>query len=122
MRSTAPTQRSSRKTIRRLSLGAAALACAAGLSIAPASAAPSAPTGTQATGTFFYTNLGTPQQLHNPVNGICYPIPAGGSPNNQTNARAVVYVGPSCALFGNPIEPGDTGNSVLFLSVRFEPV
>jgi hypothetical protein len=100
----------------------ATLACVVGLSIAPASAAAAAPAGAQATGTFYYTNLGTPQQLTNPVNGTCYPIPLGSSPNNQTDARAIVYTGPGCTLFGNPIEPGDAGSSLVFTSVRFEAV
>ncbi|WP_345618999.1 hypothetical protein [Streptomyces ziwulingensis] len=119
---TVPQQESTRKPAKRLAAGIAAAACMVGLAVGPASASTSSTAGAQATGTFHYVGIGTPLQITNPSNGTCYQIPLSSSPVNLTNARAVVYTLPSCTGFGAPVEPGDTGDQLLFNSVRFEAV
>lgn len=116
-----PTRKSNTKMTKRWATAAAA-ACIVGMVAAPASAAEGT-VADNARGAFYYTSVtGGPKQITDPEIGQCYPVVGGFGPSNQTDARAVVYVDLGCALLGNPIQPGDTGGTIVFNSVRFEAV
>ncbi|MFS0696054.1 hypothetical protein [Streptomyces nitrosporeus] len=101
---------------------AAIAAFIVGTATAPASAGEST-AADNANGVFYYSSLtGGPKQITDPEIGQCYPVIAGFGPNNQTDEQAVVYADLGCALLGNPIQPGDSGGTVAFNSVRFEDI
>ncbi|WP_043637037.1 hypothetical protein [Nonomuraea candida] len=81
--------------------------------------APAAAT-TNASGTFFYTDLvGGNQQIQNPPIGQCHLVSTlGTSADNRTDATAVLYTDTSCALLANPVPSGSTV-TFLFKSFRF---
>jgi hypothetical protein len=76
-----------------------------------------------ASGTFYYTDLLAGQeQIVHPVIGQCYSTgiisSTALSASNQTDAVATTYTDPFCTLLGTHIDPGNS-SAIPFGSVRF---
>ncbi|WP_049556311.1 hypothetical protein [Nonomuraea sp. SBT364] len=106
--------------MRNLSRPLAALSLALAVTGAASTMAAPALAASNASGTFYYTDLiGGSQQIHNPTLGPCHLVSTvGTSANNLTDATAVLYTDLSCALLANPVPPG-SNITFVFKSFRF---